>query len=225
MDFILATTNKGKVKELKDFFDKDLFNKDLFNKDLVDKNLFGKSHRVLTLSDLDFNDEIIEDGTTFAENAIIKAKSIFLFLEDINFDNFDNFDYILADDSGLVVDALNGEPGVDSANWMGKDTPYEKRNKHLLKLLENVPEEERTARFITVIACCDKRGKIQTQEGILEGRIARNAAGDGGFGYDPVFFVPDMDRTLAQLTAAEKNHISHRAQAMARLCGHLFNLG
>ena len=193
MDFILATTNHGKLKEMQAFLNEDC--------------------TVRTLADIGFFDEIVEDGTTFAENALIKVKAVCSFLKSAGF----NFDYVLADDSGLEVDALDGGPGVDSAVWMGKDTPYSVRNRQMLRLLANIPDSERTARFVTVIACCSANGEIQTAEGVLEGLIAREIAGDGGFGYDPIFFVPSIGHTLAQLSASEKNRISHRALALKRI--------
>lgn len=195
MNFVLATANQGKAKEI--------------------NSLFGESCLVKTLSDIGFTEEIIEDGVTFAENAIIKATTVHNWLSAAN---LIESQYVLADDSGLVIDILNGEPGVHSARWLGADTPYDIKNNKILEMLANVPEEKRTARFMCVIACAHPDGGIQTVEGALEGRIAFKSAGENGFGFDPIFFVPSQNRTLAQLNREEKNLISHRAQALRRLC-------
>jgi len=195
MNFILATTNQGKAREV--------------------NSLFGKSYLVKTLADIGFNDEIVEDGATFAENAVIKANTIHNHLSRTHLN--ENL-YVLADDSGLVIDALNGEPGVHSARWLGVDTPYNIKNNKVIEMLADVPEQKRTARFVCAIACAHPDGQIQTVEGVLEGRIAFKAAGDNGFGYDPIFFVPNQNCTLAQLNTEEKNRISHRAQALQQLC-------
>jgi len=207
MNFILATTNQGKAKEI--------------------QALFGENHTVRTLSAVGFEDEIIEDGETFAENAIIKVTAVLSWLR--HTPNKD-IDVVLADDSGLVIDALDGKPGVYSARWLGVDTSYDIKNQKTLEMLVSVPEENRTARFICVIACatvnpgverllqddCERR--IQTVEGILEGHIAFEPVGENGFGYDPIFFVSDKGCTLAQLSSEEKNCISHRAQALGKMC-------
>lgn len=194
LNFILATTNKAKVAEI--------------------KGVFGEDHTVRALADIGFSEEIMEDGNTFEENAIIKVKAIQKYLNHAN----EKYDYILADDSGLSIDALNGEPGVQSAFWMGLDTPYDIRNIKALKLLKDVPEERRGACFTTVIACAFADGAIHTTEGILKGRIAFEPAGVCGFGYDPIFFIPNLNRTLAQLSKEEKNQVSHRAIALRRMC-------
>ena len=195
MDFILATTNQGKVNEI--------------------LNLLGKGHTVKTLADIDFKEEIIEDGSTFEENAMIKAKAVWSRMSP------SAYDYIITDDSGLMIDSLDGKPGVHSARWLGVDTLYDVKNRQVLELLKDIPQEKRTARFVCVIACADASGRIITAKGTLEGRISFESAGDNGFGYDPIFFVPDKNRTLAQLSKAEKNLISHRASALKALCSML----
>ena len=193
MKFILATTNAGKAGEILEAFDGD--------------------HTVLTLSDIGFTKEIIEDGNTFEENAKIKVKAIYSWLP-----SHDDYDYIIADDSGLMIDALDGEPGLHTAYWMGADIPYAVRNKKAIQLLEDVPKDERTARFISTIAYCCKDGNIQTVSGVLEGLIAQEEKGDKGFGYDPIFYVPGIGKNLAELSKEEKNKISHRAVALAKMC-------
>ena len=210
MNFILATTNQGKAVEI--------------------KALFGADCTIQTLTDIGFTDEIIESGKTFKENAIIKAKAIHGWINQkgvkgtgpLAGPGAEPHGLILADDSGLIIDALDGKPGVYSARWLGVETPYDVKNRKTLEILINIPEEKRTARFVSVVACAWPDGRIETVEGILEGLIAFKPAGEDGFGYDPIFFVPEEGRTLAQLSREEKNRISHRGQAlrkMARLLG------
>ena len=194
MNFVLATANQGKAKEI--------------------NSLLGENYLVKTLADVGFNDEIIENGVTFAENAIIKATTVHNWLATAY--SIENI-YVLADDSGLIIDVLDGKPGVHSARWLGVDTPYDIKNNKVLEMLANIPEEKRTARFVCIIACVNPAGQIQTVEGVLEGRIASKPAGDNGFGFDPIFFLPSQNCTLAQLSTDEKNRVSHRAQALRRL--------
>ena len=189
MDFILASSNQGKVKEILD--------------------LFGEAHRVQTLKDIGYTDEIIEDGKTFEENALIKAKAIYNWVPGGR--------VIIADDSGLEIDALDGKPGVYSARWLGADTPYDIKNLQVLEMLDAVPEDKRGARFVSAIACILPDGEVKTARGTLEGRIASEARGHGGFGYDPIFYVPELGKNLAELSREEKNRISHRAKALTRI--------
>ena len=126
---------------------------------------------------------------------------------------------VLADDSGLVIDALDGEPGVDSALYMGRDTPYAEKCQNILSRLANVPDGKRIARFVCALVCILPDGSQLTAEGISEGFISRNIRGQGGFGYDPIFFYPPYNKTLAELTQEEKNQISHRGQAIHKMIG------
>jgi len=151
--------------------------------------------------------EVVEDGETCEANAIKKAKTI--------------ADYTgliaVADDTGLEVDALGGRPGVYAARYAGGHVSYEDNWKKLLHELDGIAFERRGARFLTVVAIASPaREQVETVEGVLNGVIAQEPAGSGGFGYDPVFFVPELGKTLAQLTSSEKNRISHRAQAFAK---------
>lgn len=187
---ILATTNAGKAREI--------------------QSLLGTSYMVQTLADVGFDEEIAEDGATFRENAVIKAEAVRNSMAH-------DYDFILADDSGLMIDALDGMPGVRSARWLGASTPYAEKNAKILEMMKDVPEELRTARFACVMACVDKTGQLFIAEGTLEGRIAFEAAGENGFGYDPIFFLPEMDCTMAQIITDEKNRISHRAQALQNI--------
>jgi XTP/dITP diphosphohydrolase len=131
---------------------------------------------------------------------------------------------VLADDSGLEVDFLGGEPGVDSADFMGVDTPYSVRNAKILEMLEGVTGEKRAARFVCVIACVLPCGKTLTTRAAVEGVIAHEAAGENGFGYDPIFFVPEFGKTTAELSQAEKNKISHRGKALRAMIEQLNSL-
>ena len=150
---------------------------------------------------------IIEDGKTFEENAVIKAKAIAQLSEEI----------VLADDSGLVIDYLNGEPGIYSARYMGEDTSYSIKNGNLIQRLEGVPDEERTARFVCAIAAAFPDGTVLTTEGTVEGRIGYEEKGENGFGYDPIFYLPEYGCTTAQLTEEKKNEISHRGKALRKM--------
>ena len=182
---IFATGNQGKMKEIRTIME---------NLDV----------EVLSLKDIDLEVDINENGTTFEENAIIKAKAIMELTKEI----------VLADDSGLEVDYLGKAPGVYSARYMGEDTPYSIKNNHIIKKLEGVEGEDRSARFVSVIACVFPNGEVLTTRGTIEGRIGYEEKGENGFGYDPIFYVPEYDCTTAELSLEEKNKISHRGKAL-----------
>lgn len=162
---------------------------------------------VLSMKEAGIQANIIEDGKTFEENAVIKAKAIAQLSEEI----------VLADDSGLVIDYLNGEPGIYSARYMGEDTSYRIKNGNLIQRLEGVPDEERTARFVCAIAAAFPDGTVLTTEGTVEGRIGYEEKGENGFGYDPIFYLPEYGCTTAQLTEEKKNEISHRGKALRKM--------
>lgn len=162
---------------------------------------------VLSMKEAGIQANIIEDGKTFEENAVIKAKAIAQLSEEI----------VLADDSGLVIDYLNGEPGIYSARYMGEDTSYRIKNGNLIQRLEGVPDEERTARFVCAIAAAFPDGTVLTTEGTVEGRIGYEEKGKNGFGYDPIFYLPEYGCTTAQLTEEKKNEISHRGKALRKM--------
>ncbi|MBU4532307.1 MAG: XTP/dITP diphosphatase [Eubacteriales bacterium] len=185
---LLATRNKGKVREIHAL--------------LADLGV-----KVLSLSDYPDIPDIPEDGTTFAENAVFKAQEVARLTGEIT----------LADDSGLEVDALNGEPGVHSARFAGEPKNDEANNTKLIALLEDVPPVYRTARFRCVIALVTPDGDVHTAEGACEGLIILKPRGDNGFGYDPLFFVPEYDQTFAELPLDIKNQISHRGRALAKV--------
>ena len=148
--------------------------------------------------------DIVEDGSTFEENAVIKAKTICELTGEIT----------LADDSGLEIDYLNKEPGIYSARYLGEDTPYSVKNANLIQRLEGVPEEQRTARFVCAIAAVLPDGRELTTRAAIEGRIGYDEKGKNGFGYDPIFYVPEFGKTTAELTEEEKNQVSHRGKAL-----------
>lgn len=159
---------------------------------------------ILSLKDAGIDIDIVEDGATFEENAMIKAKKIMELTGDI----------VLADDSGLEVDYLDKAPGIYSARWEGVDTSYDIKNNLLIKRLEGVPEEKRTARFVCAIAAAFPNGDMITKRGTIEGTIGYEQKGDNGFGYDPIFYVPEYGCTTAELSPELKNQISHRGKAL-----------
>lgn len=189
---IFATGNPGKLKEIRDI-------------------MGDLGMEIMTMKEAGINIDIVEDGTTFMDNALIKAKAVAAALPD------GTDAIVMADDSGLEVDALNKEPGVYSARYMGEDTSYRIKNMSLVERLEGVPVEQRTARFVCAIAAVDSDGEILTATGVIEGKIGYEERGEGGFGYDPIFYLPDMSRTTAELSADEKNAISHRGNALREI--------
>ncbi len=196
MKIVLATKNKGKIKEFKT----------LFNDLNID---------ILSLHDIEPPPpEIIEDGKTFFDNAFKKAKTISHYYNAI----------AISDDSGLVVDALGGGPGVYSARFAGENATDEDNNRKLLEELKGVPYGKRTACFKCVMVAYRPDGKWITAEGELRGVISDVPRGDKGFGYDPVFIVPETGKSLAELTVEEKNRISHRARALSTLHEKIFEV-
>lgn len=149
--------------------------------------------------------DIVEDGSTFEENAVIKAEAIAELLPD---------DIILADDSGLEIDYLDKAPGIYSARFAGVDTSYDIKNRMLLDKLEGVPDEKRTARFVCAIAAALPDGTVETVRGTIEGIIGHEIAGENGFGYDPIFYVPEYGCTTAEMDPVQKNELSHRGNAL-----------
>ena len=186
MKIIFATGNPGKMKEVRMI--------------LADLNA-----EVLSMKEAGIDIPIEEDGLTFEENAVIKAKAVHSCAPDA---------IVLADDSGLEVDYLDRQPGVYSARYMGEDTPYEIKNAAIIRKLSGAAQSERTARFVSAIAAALPGGEILTTEGVIEGGIAHEPAGDGGFGYDPIFYVPEFHATTAELTPEQKNAVSHRGKAL-----------
>lgn len=185
---IFATTNQGKVREIKAI-------------------LGDIGEDILSLKEAGISADIVEDGSTFEENAIIKAKAIMELTGQI----------VLADDSGLEVDAMNKEPGIYSARFMGEDTPYEEKNRAIIERLEGVEGDARSARFVCVIAAAFPDGEVITTRGTIEGEIAKEPAGTNGFGYDPIVYVPEYGMTTGQMEPEQKNAISHRGKALVAM--------
>ncbi len=181
---IFATGNADKMKEIRMI-------------------LSDMGMEILSMKEAGANPDIVEDGTTFEENARIKAQSVAKLFPD---------DIVLADDSGLEIDYLNGEPGIYSARYLGEDTSYEIKNQKLIERLFGVPKEQRTARFVCAIAAALPDGSTKTVRGTIEGYIGEKS--ENGFGYDPIFYVDEYGCSTAQLLPEEKNKISHRGNAL-----------
>ena len=182
---ILATSNKDKAREIAEILD-------------------GTPFVVTTMKEEGFDPEIIEDGKTFEENALIKARTVHALAKGA---------YVMADDSGLCIDALDGAPGIYSARFCGEDSTYPEKFAKIFEMLKDVPEEKRTAKFVCSIAVVRPDGSEFTVRGEICGVLHEKPMGDGGFGYDPIFYVPEFGMTTAQMTKEQKNLISHRGKA------------
>ena len=181
---ILASNNKDKVKEVKEIL---------------------KGYDIISMKEAGIDVDIEENGTTFEENALIKARAIMKLTGQIT----------MADDSGLEIDYLNKATGVYSARFMGHDTSYDIKNKALIQKLEGVKGSDRSGRFVCAIAVCFPDGREIVKRGTMEGLIAEEIKGDNGFGYDPIVYLPEYGRTSGDLAPEEKNKISHRGKALA----------
>ena len=189
---IFATGNQGKMKEIREI-------------------LADLDAEILSLKDAGITADIVENGNSFEENAQIKAKAICELTGEI----------VLADDSGLEVDYLNKEPGIYSARYMGEDTSYHIKNVSIIQRLEGVPDEQRTARFVCAVAAAFPDGTVKTVRESMEGRIGYEEKGENGFGYDPIFYLPEYGCTSAEISMEEKNKISHRGKALRAIKGEL----
>ncbi len=185
---IFATGNEGKMKEVR-----------MILKDL--------GLPVLSMKEAGVQADIVEDGTTFEENAKIKAVAVQKLTGAL----------VLADDSGLEIDYLNKEPGIYSARYMGEDTSYSVKNANLISRLAGVPDEQRTARFVCAIAAAFPDGEVLTTRGTIEGIIGYEERGENGFGYDPIFYLPEYKKSTAELSPEEKNALSHRGRALRQM--------
>ena len=170
---------------------------------------------VLSMKEAGITADIVEDGSTFEENALIKARAIARRLPD---------DIVMADDSGLEIDYLNKEPGIYSARYMGEHTSYDIKNNHILERLKGVPKEKRTARFVCAVATVIPGQEDVIVRGTMEGRIADHIAGENGFGYDPIFWLDEYGCTSAEISPEEKNRLSHRGKALSEVKERLKNL-
>lgn len=189
---IIASNNNGKIIEVKQM--------------LKDKDI-----ELLSMKEAGVNIDIDENGTTFEENALIKAREVMKLTGEIT----------IADDSGLEVDYLDKQPGIYSARFMGHDTSYDIKNKAIIDKLDGVEGDKRSARFVCAMAAVFSDGIELVERGTMEGRIAYEIKGDNGFGYDPIMYIPEYDKTSAQLSPDEKNNISHRGKALKKLCDNL----
>lgn len=185
---IFATGNEGKMREIR---------------------MILKAYpvEVVSMKEAGIDTDIVEDGNTFEENALIKARAIMKLTGDI----------VLADDSGLEIDYLNKAPGIYSARFLGEDTDYDTKNNYILDKLSGVPDEKRTARFVCAMAAVFPDGSETTRRGVIEGIIGHEIAGGNGFGYDPIFYLPEYGCMSAQLAPEKKNEISHRGKALRAL--------
>lgn len=185
---IFATTNQGKINEIK-------------------KILEGYDVDIVTMKDAGVDIEIEENGQTFLENAIIKAKTVMEITGEI----------VMSDDSGLEVDYLCGEPGIYSARYLGRETPYDIKNKHIIDLLKDAKGSERNARFVCAMAAAFPNGEIITCRETMEGVISYEPKGTNGFGYDPIVYIPEYGMTSGEMDPDFKNKISHRGKALRKM--------
>lgn len=183
---VFATGNENKMKEIR-----------MILQDL--------GMEILSMKEAGVDVDIVEDGASFEENAEIKARAVARVLTN---------DIVLADDSGLEIDYLDKAPGIYSARFAGEDTSYDIKNNILLDRMEGVPDEERTARFMCAVAAVFPDGTVDVVRETIEGRVAYEPAGDNGFGYDPIFYVPEYGCTTAQMSPEQKNELSHRGKAL-----------
>lgn len=185
MRIVIATGNKDKVREINEI-------------------LKGTDFEAISMKEAGVKLDIVEDGTTFEENAMIKAQSVFDVLGG----------YVIADDSGICIDALDGRPGIYSARFCGENSTYEEKFATIFEMLKDVPEDKRTAQFVCAIAVIRPDGSKFTVRGEVRGVLVEEPRGDNGFGYDPIFYVPEYNMTTAQMDPELKNSISHRGKAL-----------
>ncbi len=197
MRIVFATGNEGKMREIRGI-------------------LGGLGAEILSMKEAGVEGDIEENGTTFSENSMIKARGVYELIKNADAKAAQET-IVLADDSGLEVDYLNKEPGIYSARYMGRDTSYTEKNNNIIERLNGVPDERRTARFVCAISAVLPGGKELSTIGNMEGIIGYKIAGTGGFGYDPIFFLPQYGKTSAEISADEKNAISHRGKALREM--------
>ncbi len=191
---IFATGNENKLREIKEILGEERFD-------------------IVTMKQAGIDIDIVEDGKTFEENSLIKSRAIANVAKDA---------IVLADDSGLEIDALNKEPGIYSARYMGEDTSYDIKNANLIERLDGVAKEDRSARFVCAVSAVFPDGKEAVVRGTIEGYIGWEPMGTNGFGYDPIFYLWDKDVSTASISPEEKNAISHRGQALRMIKDEIF---
>ena len=196
MRIIFATGNKDKMREVREI-------------------MADTGYEVVSMEEAGIDVQAEENGRSFEQNALIKARSVWGVCRDA--DGKASGDMVLADDSGLEVDWLNKEPGVHSARFMGHDTPYEIKNQAIIDKLKGVIGSDRSARFVAVVAIAFPEGDEFAFRGTMEGIIGDKPLGENGFGYDPIFFLPEYQKSSAELSADEKNSISHRGKALKKV--------
>lgn len=202
---IFATGNKGKIREIKE---------------IVAAGSNAENIEVLSMREADVEADPEENGADFEDNALIKAQAVYDLLRSRPVPE-GTIRIVMSDDSGLVIDALGGAPGVHSARYMGYDTDYRLRMEHILDLMKDIPDEKRTARFVAAVAAILPDGESRVVRGAMEGRISHSIAGENGFGYDPFFYLPQYGKTSAEISPEEKNSISHRGQALRKILAEL----
>ena len=206
---IFATGNKGKIREIRDI-------------------ITDPDTEVLSMKEAGVEADPDENGTSFEENALIKARAVAEKVRrgksegTLSFDAEDTQVTVMSDDSGLAIDALGGEPGIYAARYLGYGTDYNYKMEQIMKRMENVPDPERTARFVAAVAAIFPDGSEHVVLGTMEGVIAHGIYGQNGFGYDPFFYLPEYGKTSAEITEEEKNAISHRGKALRSMIA-LFN--
>ncbi len=185
---IVASGNQGKIKEIREI-------------------LAPLDLEVVSMKDAGIEVDVEETGQSFEENALLKAKGIATLTDDL----------VIADDSGLEIDYLNKEPGIYSARYLGRDVSYDVKNQNLLDRMEGVPDEKRSARFVCAVAAILPNKKELVVRGVMEGRIGYEIKGEYGFGYDPIFYLPEYGKSSAEILPEEKNKISHRGKALQKM--------
>lgn len=203
MKIVAATGNRDKVKEIREI--------------LQDMDV-----KVTTMKEAGLTVEPEENGETFLDNALVKVRAV---AEKAAASDDWKDAIVIADDSGLVIDALNGEPGIYSARYLGHDTSYREKNADLIRRLTDVPDEKRSARFVCAIAAVCPDGNVLTAEAAMEGRIGYEERGENGFGYDPIFYLPEYGCSSAELSREQKNEISHRGKALRLMREKLMRMG
>ena len=197
MRIVFATGNKDKMREIREI-------------------LGGLDAEILSMKEAGVFADVVEDGSSFAENARIKADAIYAMLAEKDPEAAEST-VVLADDSGLEVDYLNGEPGIYSARYLGKDTPYTEKNRIIIERLADAKDEERSARFVCAMALAMPDGEVETSYGTIEGLITYEQKGTNGFGYDPIVYVPEYEMTTGEMAPELKNSISHRGKALEQM--------